>query len=255
MVQKPTVIQIPSPNYGLPRGTKGRAGHNVLAIVDHIMAGTLVGTDSWFQNTASEVSAHFGVGKNGAIHQYVDENNVAWANGVVTKPTWPLLISGVNPNYYTVSIEHEGQSGDSLTEAQYEATLALHLYLIDYFGLEVSTDTIIGHYRIDGVNRTDCPGSGFPWTRLLNDLKEAQGVKLDNLVTYVYDADLPIAADLALALKCPVILAPYVTPDLLAATTNKFQVGGSNPPTGVTLLSGTDRYDTIVTVLKKLGKI
>ena len=86
------MTQVPSPNYGLPQGTQGRAGNKVIAIVDHIMAGTLVGTDSWFQNPSSQVSAHFGVGKNGQIHQYVDINNVAWANGVVNKPSWPLLI-------------------------------------------------------------------------------------------------------------------------------------------------------------------
>jgi N-acetyl-anhydromuramyl-L-alanine amidase AmpD len=245
---KPSVSQIPSPNFGLPRGTAGRAGHKVIAIVDHIMAGTLAGTDSWFQNPASQVSAHFGVGKDGTIHQYADINNVAWANGVVNKPNWPLLISGVNPNYYTVSIEHEGQSGDQLTEAQYQATLALHLWLIDTFGLEINQNTIIGHCSIDSVSRADCPGTGFPWQRLLSDLKKDDGVKLNYLVLYSGDADLPIAADLALNFQCPVIQAAYATPDLLAAAMNKYQVGGSSAPTGVILLAGADRYATIKAV-------
>ena len=76
------------------------------------MSGTLIGTDSWFANPASKVSSHFGVGKNGEIHQYVKLENTAWANGVVKNPNWPLLQNGVNPNYYTVSIEHEGKSGE-----------------------------------------------------------------------------------------------------------------------------------------------
>jgi N-acetylmuramoyl-L-alanine amidase len=37
------IITIPSPNY-----TKGRAGYKPVAIVIHIMEGTLNGTDSWF---------------------------------------------------------------------------------------------------------------------------------------------------------------------------------------------------------------
>ena len=58
-------------------------GYKFIAIVDHIMSGTLTGTDSWFANPVSKVSSHFGVGKNGEIHQYVDLDNPAWANGGV----------------------------------------------------------------------------------------------------------------------------------------------------------------------------
>ena len=50
---KPSMTPVSSPNYGLPRGTLGRSENKVLAVVDHIMEGTLVGTDSWFQNPAS----------------------------------------------------------------------------------------------------------------------------------------------------------------------------------------------------------
>lgn len=249
------MLQVPSPNYGLPRGTQGRAGHQVIAIVDHIMSGTLVGTDSWFRNSTSEVSAHFGVGKNGEIHQYVDINNVAWGNGVVNKPSWPLLLSNVNPNYYTVSIEHEGQSGDQFTEAEYQATLALHRWLIDSFGLDVNENTIIGHYRIDSVTKADCPGSGFPWQRLFTDLKGGSDVKLNYLVLYYGDADLQVAADLAQNFQCPIVQAAYATSELLASATNKYQVGGSSAPAGVTLLAGADRFGTMKAVLHAIGKI
>lgn len=252
---KPTITWIGSPNYGLPRGTQGRNGNKVIAIVNHIMSGTLVGTDSWFQNPSSEVSAHFGVGKNGEIHQYVDVNNVAWGNGVVDQPSWPLLIANVNPNYYTVSIEHEGQSGEQFTEEQYRATLALHRWLIETFGLQVNQDTIIGHNRIDSVKRAACPGSGFPWQRLFIDLKEGKDVKLNYLVLYYGDADLQIAADLAQNFQCPIVQAAYATPDLLASAINKYQVGGASAPAGVTLLGGADRFDTMKAVLHAMGKI
>jgi N-acetyl-anhydromuramyl-L-alanine amidase AmpD len=165
-----------SPNYGYPTGTHGRGGHKVLAIVDHIMAGTLAGTDSHFKNPKSEVSAHFGVGKNGEIHQYVSIDDAAHHAGNIRKPSWPLLIPDnstdgfLNPNLYTIGIEHEGQSGDEFTEAQYQATLALHRWLISEFGITPGPDTIIGHCRIDSVVKVNCPGKGFPWARLLNDL-------------------------------------------------------------------------------------
>lgn len=187
MNPKPEMTWIGSPNFGLPRGTSGRAGHAVIAIVDHIMSGTLAGTDSWFQTPSSQASAHFGIGKNGEIHQYVDINNVAWANGGVARPSWPLLIDGVNPNYYTVSIEHEGQSGEQLTEAQYQATLALHRWLCEVFQITPNENTIIGHYRIDSVSRAGCPGPGFPWGRLFADLQG--GNSMEHAVVYFTDRD------------------------------------------------------------------
>ena len=48
-------------------------------LVLHIMQGTLGGTDSWFHNTASRVSSHFGVGKDGTVYQWVDTAERAWA--------------------------------------------------------------------------------------------------------------------------------------------------------------------------------
>jgi len=177
-MDKPTIKWIGSPNFSSHRGYKTRA------IVNHIMQGTLAGTDAWFANPASKVSSHFGVGKNGEIHQYVDLKYPAWANGGVNKPTWPLLISRVNPNYYTVSIEHEGYSGDVMSEAQYQATLSLHQWLIETLGIPVTRDNIIGHYRIDSVNKSNCPGTGFPWDRLFNDLQG--GIEVLKIAVLLY---------------------------------------------------------------------
>jgi N-acetyl-anhydromuramyl-L-alanine amidase AmpD len=66
------IIQKKSPNFWV-----GRKGYRPEAIVIHIMDGTLIGTDSWFANHTSQVSAHYGIGKNGEIHQYVQENDTA----------------------------------------------------------------------------------------------------------------------------------------------------------------------------------
>jgi N-acetyl-anhydromuramyl-L-alanine amidase AmpD len=41
------------------------------------MDGTLAGTDAWFTNPASQVSAQYGIGKNGEVHQYVKEEDTA----------------------------------------------------------------------------------------------------------------------------------------------------------------------------------
>jgi peptidoglycan hydrolase-like protein with peptidoglycan-binding domain len=162
----PEIKWIGSPNY-----YSGRNGYKIIAIVNHIMCGTLEGTDSWFKNRASQVSAHYGVGKDGTIHQYVRDEDTAWAVGAVNRPTWPLYgqVQG-HVNSSTISIEHEGWPQDGLTEAQYQATLWLHKQLIAKHGIPVDRLHIIGHDELDTVNRRDCPGPKFPWSRLMRDL-------------------------------------------------------------------------------------
>lgn len=148
----------------------GRKSRKPLAIVNHITAGLMPGALSWLQNPASRASAHFLITRLGQIFQLVREEDTAWANGIVNKPNWTLY-DGNNPNFYTLSIEHEALSDDNLTEEQYQASLYLHRLLISRFNITVDEEHIIGHYRIDSVNRPNCPGPQFPWKRLFTDLK------------------------------------------------------------------------------------
>ncbi|MFB6364454.1 N-acetylmuramoyl-L-alanine amidase, partial [Paenibacillus elgii] len=102
-----------------------RGGIVPVSIVNHISAGTMSSMDSWFRSPGNKVSsAHFGVARDGRIHQYVKIERMAWANGITTDRI-PLAKApivkdfGINPNLYTVSIEHEGTDGE-LTEAQFQ---------------------------------------------------------------------------------------------------------------------------------------
>lgn len=154
----------------------GRGGHNPIAIVDHIMAGSLNATTGWFHNPASGASTHFGVGKDGRIHQYVAVKNAAYGNGPINKPDMSVpwiaecVAKKINPNFVTISIEHEGQSGDHFTEQMYQATLWLHEHLITTYNIPRRRENISGHNQLDNVNRHFCPGKGFPWERLMQDL-------------------------------------------------------------------------------------
>lgn len=164
----PTVTDVPSPNY-----RAGRQGWVPDVIVDHIMQGTLAGTDAWFANPASEVSAHYGVGKGGEIHKYVLTSNQAWHAGEVKNPTARLVLerASTNPNLWAIGVEHEGHSGDALTDAQYEATLWLHKQLlVEFPRIVLDRDHLILHHEID-ANHGGCPGQGFPIDRLLADLR------------------------------------------------------------------------------------
>lgn len=160
--------------------THGRQGHKVIAIVNHRIAGPGTGSiesaDSWFKSLGSGASAHFGVAKDGRVWQWVNEADRAWANGNVnfsaSSPAWlyDVVARGENPNDYTISIEHEGQPGDALPEAQYQASLALQLYLIAKYKIVVDRDHVSGHYQFDIIDRPNCPGPAYPWNRLMSDL-------------------------------------------------------------------------------------
>lgn len=155
---------------GTKNFTPGRKGKKIIAIVNHITAGLMPGCLSWLQNPKAQASAHYLITRDGRILQLVKDEDTAWHAGIVNKPNWKLY-DGTNPNRYTLGIEHEGFPNEPLTEAQYEATLWLHRQLIAKYQLPIDTDHIIGHYRIDSVRRSNCPGPKFPWDRLFSDLK------------------------------------------------------------------------------------
>jgi len=149
-------IGIPSPNKGL-----GRHGFRAEAIVIHIMEGSLAGTDSWFRDPASQVSAHYGVGKEGVIHNYVDEDDTAWHAGRVSMPSWPLIKNGtngsyINPNLYTVGIEHEGDADTEWTDDMYRASSRLVKDICERNGIAIDRLHILGHHEIYSLK--SCPG-------------------------------------------------------------------------------------------------
>jgi N-acetyl-anhydromuramyl-L-alanine amidase AmpD len=198
----------------VPNFTQGRAGHTPVAICDHIMAGTLASTDGWFHNADSGVSAHFGIGRKGEIYQWVSVDDMAWANGlgyesdgrpfvlgsngshIIEKPdlsnTWmkQVITNRINPNYLTISIEHDGQTGEAFTEDEYKATLHLHRFLIQRYNIPPLREHFIGHFQVGAVNRAFCPGKAFPWDRLMNDL----GIGTIPLTQVSYMASVPSVA-------------------------------------------------------------
>ncbi len=165
------IIWSPTPNFSV-----GRNGRTIIAIVDHITAGSASGAIAWLSNPASQVSAHYLVDRAGAIYQLVKDEDTAWHAGAVNNPNWSLY-DGTNPNRYTLGIEHEGYDG-TLTETQYQSTLWLQQQLITKWKLPITTDHIIGHYRIDSVNRPNCPGPNFPWSRLFADLTDPSTINI-----------------------------------------------------------------------------
>lgn len=245
----PTIEWSPSPNFS------SREGRKPIAIVNHITAGSFPGCLSWMQNPVAQASAHYLVTKTGRILQLVKDGDKAWHAGDVNKPNWSLY-DGTNPNLYTIGIEHEGQMGDVMPEAQYQATLWLHKDLVQQRGILADADHIIGHNRIDSVNRPNCPGSGFPWGRLFKDLRGDNDV-LNVAVLLFSKEDYWSGTDVATKNgNCAMFVRPAdrsVPKDAMSAK-KLIVIGG--PTTGhqnEVLLSGKTKYDTAQAVGKYLG--
>jgi N-acetyl-anhydromuramyl-L-alanine amidase AmpD len=149
-------MALPARWIGSPNRTKGRKGFRPEAVVVHIMEGTLAGTDSWFRNASSDVSAHYGVGLNGDVHQYVGESDTAWHAGRVWGSTWSGRRAGVNPNLYTIGIEHEGDADSDWPTIMRAASAALISDICNRWAIPIDRDHVVGHREI--YARKTCPG-------------------------------------------------------------------------------------------------
>lgn len=131
--------------------TKG-GQDSVRGVVIHIMAGTLAGTDSWFRNTKAQASSHFGTGKAGALYQWVDTVDRAWAQ------------AGGNRDW--LSIENEGKGGDTLTDEQLNRCAEVLAWAHKTHGvpLQLATSTSgkgLAYHGMGGAawgGHTSCPG-------------------------------------------------------------------------------------------------
>ncbi|MBT9165251.1 MAG: N-acetylmuramoyl-L-alanine amidase A [candidate division WS2 bacterium] len=147
--------------FGYPQGREGRSGLRPTALVIHVMEGTIRGTTSWFMNPRANVSYNYGVGKDGRIVCWVRDENAAWANGKIQKPTWKGLLKRpngyINPNLHTISIAREGRNSELCTPRQYQSLLHIARLMIDKYRLPINRNTVIGHYEIDS-RKPLCPG-------------------------------------------------------------------------------------------------
>lgn len=156
---------------------KGREGQSVKAVVLHIAEGSYQGSANWLVNPASGVSAHFIVSRQGEITQMVSILDTAYTNGLSwngstwidpegahVTPPWPGLTPPINPNFQTITVEHEGHSGDVWTPAMIAADVTILQFVhATYPLLWTPHKSLIGHYEISPVNRARCPGTGCPF--------------------------------------------------------------------------------------------
>jgi hypothetical protein len=138
-------------------GTPGDFRAPALGVVLHTEAGSEAGTESWFNQSASQVSAFFSVAFTGAVHQYGPVNGewMAW--------------SQASGNERWIGLEHEddGEPSRPFSAAQIHATALLTEALSWHYGfpIQAATDPFTQHgvtlHSEGGVpfgDHPDCPG-------------------------------------------------------------------------------------------------
>ena len=143
-------------NFGAKRWWDGRS-QKITTIVIHHAATTNFGAMPGVWATR-EASAHYGIGQNGEIRAYVDEENTAWHCG--------------NGNAYSIGIECTNTSGEPNWGVS-NATVDALVRLIQEIQSRRGKLQIVGHRDVPG-NSTVCPGPSL-YPRLQEIRNRANG--------------------------------------------------------------------------------
>jgi len=130
---------------------------NIDRLVVHVAQGTVAGTVSWFQDSRSNVSAHYVVGDRGAVVQCVRHEDVAWHAG-----NWSY-------NKHSIGIEHGGYADNrkTWTDAKIRASAKLAAYCCRRHRIPADPQHIVKHNKVPGTDHY-CPGRYFPYKRYLD---------------------------------------------------------------------------------------
>jgi N-acetyl-anhydromuramyl-L-alanine amidase AmpD len=163
---------IPSPNFS------SRGGRQITHIIIHAMAGTFVGSTSWFKNSKSKVSAHYLVSKKGEVISMVKPEHKAWHCGNANPFSLGIELEDLDPK----TKKNCTNDPNWLTDAEFKALVDLTASLV--LKHKVPEDKleqrIIGHNNIwlrQFKNDHQDPGSFFPWNKFYEELK----IKLSEL--------------------------------------------------------------------------
>lgn len=127
------------------------------AIAIHIADGLKASVVATFKDPAVQKSSHFLVNKDGSITQFVSTSKVAYCTGNIDNPVSELALTRtLNPNSWSLAIEHEGFGTQDITDAQYQTTAKLCKFLHDKWGIPLDRTHIFGHREVYSLKT--CPG-------------------------------------------------------------------------------------------------
>ncbi|HET7640648.1 MAG TPA: N-acetylmuramoyl-L-alanine amidase, partial [Ktedonobacteraceae bacterium] len=168
-----------------------RGNYKPRYIILHGTAGatTAEALGTYFRSTTgtnNPVSSNYGIGMQGEVHEYVDSSRAAWANGALTSGHDSFWSESINPNLITISIELCKSDINNMvdaTEEQYTSVVELCKQLCQIYGIPAKkadlSGGITGHFSIDPVNRSMCPGI-FDWPYFFQQLDPEGGKQYMN---------------------------------------------------------------------------
>jgi hypothetical protein len=215
------------------------------------MDGSFAAGESVFRDPATQKSAHYGISKSGEVHQYVEENDTAFHAGIVVNPTWPLLNPRVNPNFYTIGIEHEGRPDDIWPDAQTSASAALIGEIAARWNIPLDDSHVIRHHQIR-ASKT-CPGNWLQIAALLNRVPVASAPVV------LPSANLPgnendSGASAQAAVPASPVLASTIAGSMVVRTIRKLNLRRAKPSTRAEVLRLIPAHIAIVAVKVVTGE-
>ncbi|MDI9641232.1 N-acetylmuramoyl-L-alanine amidase [Geitlerinema splendidum] len=152
---KNNVIWVDSPHYG------DRPEDAVIdtIVLHHTAGASLASTVKWFMMPESKVSAHYTIGKDGAIVQHVSTFKRAWHAGVSSD-----VRGKRNVNDYSVGIEIDnlGDGKDVYTEDQLNAVE----HIVSFIMRRHPIRQIVSHEYIAEPPGRKVDPINFPWERM-----------------------------------------------------------------------------------------
>lgn len=135
----------------------GRLGYNVCKITVHHMAGVLTARqcgENIFQNPTRQASSNYGIGVDGSIACYVDEENRAWTSNSRSNDAQAITIEVSNNEY--------GEPW-GISKASWSALVNLCVDICRRYGFRLNYDgTPNGSLtRHDMFANTNCPRSNI----------------------------------------------------------------------------------------------
>lgn len=144
---------LPTTNY-----MAGRSGNPITVIVDHwVGSGTLESAEARFKKPGEQVSAHFGIGTDGRIVQWVALEDTAFHSGQF------------QANCLSVGIEHEATPGLAPSDALYRSSAWLHRHLSEHYGIRLEVGRTVRPHNY--YKATQCPGT-LDLTRIVREAQE-----------------------------------------------------------------------------------
>lgn len=143
-----------------------RAGSAIRLVVVHVTEASFGGTVAWFRNRHAQVSAHYVVGRDGAVAQMVPNADVAWhaGNGWV--------------NAHSIGVENEGivEVPGTFTDAEYRASARVVAAILRRYRIPADRRHVIGHDQVPdpfhpgqfgGYSHHTDPGRYWDWQRYM----------------------------------------------------------------------------------------